>query len=61
MTVSELGERMDASELMEWVAYYNTQDEESIAKIQAQIDEEASENEKLDKLRNFLSTGIGKK
>lgn len=61
MTVREMGDRMDASELMEWVAYYNTQDEESVAKIQLKIDSEASEQEKLDKFRAFLNTTLVKR
>ena len=45
---------MDAAELMEWVAYFETLDEEKYEKLELQIEQEKSQEEQTENLRNFL-------
>jgi len=54
MTVKKLCEEMDAAELMEWVAYFETLDEEKYEKLELQIEQEKSQEEQTENLRNFL-------
>lgn len=56
MTVSELGEKMDAAELMEWAAYFRLQNEAGAREVQALVDEERSMDEKASLIRSFLSS-----
>ncbi len=55
MTVRRLEEEMDAAELMEWVAYYQTKDDKLKDKLLEKIADEASLEEKAKQLRAFLS------
>ncbi len=60
MTVGEIGKRMDAIELMEWVAYFKIQDDKGMKEIQDIISKEATVEQTTNQLRAFLSV-IGKK
>lgn len=45
---------MDAAELMEWVAYFQTTDEKKCAELQEKISKEMSHIESNKLLRTFL-------
>ena len=54
MTVRELGERMDAPELMEWLAYYKLKDEKEMERLNLELQQEKSDAERAESLRNFF-------
>jgi hypothetical protein len=56
MTVAEIGDKMDASELMEWVAYFKIQDPEEANRINDIVESEKSDEYHADKMRAFLNT-----
>lgn len=55
MTVRQLCVTMDASELMEWAAYFKLQDKDNLAMYEAQIRDEQNNETKNNALRAFLS------
>jgi len=54
--VAELERTMGAGEMMEWVAYFQLQDEKHKAAVIDKIADEAPIEEKAAKLRAFLSS-----
>lgn len=54
MTVRELSEKMDAQELMEWVAYYKLQDEDELKRLTLEVESTKSIQYHADNMRNFL-------
>jgi len=56
MTVNELSEKMDAIELMEWLAYYKLKDEKEFERLQLEIDKSKSDEYHANKLRDFFTT-----
>lgn len=55
MTFKQLCNDMDAAELMEWVAFYNLQNEEYRNKIEHKVAEESSLEEQCNAIRGFLN------
>lgn len=49
-------EKMDAPELMEWLAYYTLQDEDKFKEVSAKVEAEKSDFYHADKMRQFLSS-----
>jgi len=60
-TVAEIENTMDASELMEWVAYFQVTDEKTNAELKAKINAEKSDDLRARDIRTFLSTIAGRK
>jgi len=56
MTVAEMAKKMDASEMMEWVAYFKLQDPEEARRIYDIVESEKSDAYHADKMRAFLQT-----
>lgn len=55
MTIREIETKMDAAELMEWVAYFKATDPEEAKRLNQLIANDASEEENHNRLRAFLS------
>ena len=56
MTVAEMTEKMDAPELMEWLAYFTLQDEDKYKEVSMQIEAEKSDFYHATKMRQFLNS-----
>jgi hypothetical protein len=54
MTVKELSEKMDAVELMEWLAYFKLKDKEEFDRLHLEIEKTKSDEYHANKLRDFL-------
>lgn len=56
MTVRELTTKMDASELMEWVAFFQLEDEDVATRYKNEVELEKPMEERAVGIRQFLST-----
>ncbi len=52
---------MDAAELMEWIAFFQTQDQETADKLKIEIQKDASAIDRSRQMRAFLGTIRAKK
>lgn len=61
MTVKELSEKMDAVELMEWLAYYKLKDDKEFERLTLEIDKTKSDEHHANRLREFFNSLAPKK
>lgn len=60
MTIGEIGERMDAQELSEWMAYFLIQDEKEVARLNQEITNDKDQEYHSNQLRSLFKS-ISKK
>jgi hypothetical protein len=61
MTVTQLGQVMDAPEFMEWMAYFTAQNPEEVIRLNNQISSEQDILYHQNQMRNFFSQLTSKK